>query len=133
MITEAEPNYDYLDSLRDTCGYFWSVSNREMTVAKAISCYRHRDIVERSFRSIKSDADLNKVYAGTDHVFETKSFLGFLTAILRTNITRLRPYYVHLQYSSRISQTVLKEMEKIKAKELKEKYCMRYALTSHQK
>lgn len=132
VITEAEPNYDYLDSLRDTSGYFWIVSNREMTVSEAISSYRHRDIVEKSFRSIKSDADLNKVYAGTDHVFETKSFLGFLTAILRADITtRLRPYYV--QYSSRTSQTVLKEMEKIKAEELKNKYYLRYALTSHQK
>lgn len=132
VITGAEPNYDYLDSLKETCGYFWIVSNREMTAEEAISCYRHRDIVEKSFRSIKSDADLNKVYAGTDHVFETKSFLGFLTAILRADITtRLRPYYV--QYSSRTSQTVLKEMEKIKAEELKEKYYMRYALTSHQK
>ena len=132
VITAAVPNFDYLDSLRDTSGYFWIVSNEEMSVQDAIICYRHRDIVEKSFRSIKSDADLNKVYARTDSAFESKSFLGFLTAVLRADITtRLRPYY--FQYSSRTSQTVLKEMEKIKAEKLKDDYHLRYALTSHQK
>ena len=44
---------------------------------------------------------------------------------------RLRPYF--FQYSSETTQTVLKELEKIKAEQLTDKYFLRFELTSKQK
>ena len=131
-ITECTPNYEALDRFRDECGYFWIISNEDVTPAEALMSYRHRDVVEKTFRGIKSEADLNKVYSSTDAAFEAKNLLAFLTAILRADITTtMRPYFI--QYSSETSQTVLKEMEKIKAEKLSQKYSLRYSLTARQK
>ena len=132
VIVSATPNYDYLNHYRDTCGYFWIVSNEDLTIEEALSCYRHRDSIEKVFRGIKTDSDLNKVYASSDEAFEAKSFLAFLTAILRADISmQLKPFF--FQYSSETTQTVLKELEKIKAELIGKKYLLRYPLTSKQK
>lgn len=132
VIVSATPNYDYLNHYRDTCGYFWIVSTENLTVEEALTCYRHRDSIEKVFRGVKSDSDLNKVYASSDEAFEAKSFLAFLTAVLRSNIAmRLKPYF--FQYSSETTQTVLKELEKIKVELIGKKYLLRCPLTSKQK
>lgn len=132
VIVSAEPNYDYLDHFRDECGYFWIISNEDMTPKEALESYRHRDSVEKTFRGIKTDSDFNKTYSRSDTAFEAKSLMAFLTAVLRAEITmRLRPYFV--QYSSETSQTVLKELEKIKAEDFDGKYRLRFALTARQK
>ena len=132
VIISAVPNYAYLNKYRETCGYFWIISNEDLTAEEALNCYRHRDPVERAFRNIKTEADLSKMYVSSDHAFEAKSFLAFLTAVLRAEITlRLRPYF--FQYSSETTQTVLKELEKIKAEQLTDKYFLRFELTSKQK
>lgn len=132
VIIGAKPNYEELDHFRDECGYFWIISNEDISPKEALDCYRHRDIVEKTFRGIKSETDLNKVYSHSDSAFEAKSFLGFLSAVLKAEITmRLRPYFI--QYSSDTTRTVLKELEKIKVEELNGKYRLRYALTSRQK
>jgi len=103
-----------------------------MTAEEALLSYKHRDMVEKAFRGIKSGIDLNKMYSSSDTAFESKSLLAFMTAILRAEITMaLHPYFV--QYSSETTQTVLKEMEKIKAEQLGDKYRLRYALTHRQK
>lgn len=132
VITACTPKYEEIDKYRDECGYFWIVSNEDLTPSEALLSYRHRDIVEKTFKGIKSGSDLNKVYSSTDSAFEAKNFLAFLTSILRAEITTtLKPYY--LQYSGETSQTVLKEMEKIKVENLGKKYDLRYALTNKQK
>ena len=132
VIISAVPNYEYLDRYRELCGYFWIISNEDITAEEALQCYRHRVAVERAFRNVKTEADLNKMYVSSDHAFEAKSFLAFLCAILRAEITlRLKPYF--FQYSSETTQTVLKELEKVKAELLMNKYHLRYELTSRQK
>ena len=80
----------------------------------------------------KSLSDLDKTFARSDTAFEGKMFLGFLAAIIRSIlILSLKSYF--LQYSNETSQTVLLELDKIKAEEINENYILRYALTSRQK
>ena len=132
VIVSAEPNYSDLDKFRDECGYFWIISNEDMSAEDALNSYRHRDLVEKTFRGIKTETDLNKAYSRSDSAFEAKSLMGFLASILRAELTlTLKPYFV--QYSSETTQTVLKEMEKIKVEELGGKYRQRFALTNRQK
>lgn len=132
VILSAIPKYEYLDQYREQCGYFWIISNEDLSVEEALNCYRHRGPVERAFRNVKTEADLNKMYVSSDHAFEAKSFLAFLTAVLRAEITlRLKPFF--FQYSSETTQTVLKELEKIKAEKLTDNYYLRYELTAKQK
>ena len=132
IIVSAELNHRKLDKMRDSTGYFWIISNEDTTPAKALEAYRHRDLVEKTFKGIKTDSDLNKLYASTDSAFEAKSLMAFLTAILRAEVTmRLKPYFI--QYYNETSQTVLREIDRIKAEEIGNRYCLRQALTSRQK
>lgn len=132
IITTCTPNYDEIDKFRDECGYFWIISNQDITPAEALMAYRHRDVVEKTFSGIKTGTDLNKVYSSTDSAFEAKQLLAFIASVLRAEITTtLRPYFV--QYSNETTQTVLKEMEKIKVERLNGKYSLRYSLTLRQK
>lgn len=132
VIISAKLNTKRLDEIRDNTGYFWIVSNEDMTPAEALNAYRHRDLIEKTFKGIKTDSDLNKLYASTDSAFEAKSLMAFITAVLRAEITmRLKPYFI--QYYNETSQTALREVDKIKAEEIGNKYCLRQALTSRQK
>lgn len=132
VITDAVPNYQYIDSIRDTCGFFWIISNMDMTPEEALESYRHRDVIEKTFRNIKTESDFNKVYAESDAAFESKSVMAFMTAAIRAELSmKLKPYF--FQYSSETTQTVLKELDKIKAEQIGKKYYMRYPLTSRQK
>ena len=132
IITGCTPKYEEIDKFRDECGYFWIISNEDLTPTEALMSYRHRDAVEKTFSGIKTGSDLNKVYSQVDSAFEAKNFIAFLTAVLRADITTtLKPYFI--QYSGETTQTVLKEMEKVKAEKLTDKYDLRYALTARQK
>lgn len=132
VITEAIPNYDYLRTFKKECGYFWIVSSEDTTPKEILLSYKHRSIIEKQFEFAKSGADLNKTYASSDTAFESKTFMGFMAAILRASIiVGLKPYF--LQYSSETSQTVLLELDKIKAEKLDDRYLLRCALTARQK
>lgn len=132
VITESSIRYEYLDNYRKECGYFWIISNEDLSLDDVLTSYRHRDMIEKQFMYAKSGADLNKTYSSDDAAFEAKSFMGFLSSILRAALTvGIRPYV--LQYSSETSQTVLCELDKIKAEYIKSAYVLRYALTSRQK
>ena len=132
VITEATPNYDYLKNFKKECGYFWVVTTEDTTPKEILNSYRHRSIIEKQFEFAKSGADLNKTYASSDTAFEAKTFMGFMAAILRAAIiVKLRPYF--LQYSNETSQTVLLELDKIKAEKLNDRYLLRCALTARQK
>lgn len=132
IIVSAELNHKYLDERRSSCGYFWIISNENLSPEEVLNSYRHRDAVEKTFKGIKTDSDLNKLYASSDSAFEAKSLMAFITAIIRADITtKLKPYFI--QYHNETSQTVLKEAEKIKAEEIAGKYCLRQALTARQK
>lgn len=132
IIIKAIPNYEYLDWFRKESGYFWIVSNEDLTTEEALSSYRHRDMIEKQFMYAKTGADLNKTYSKTDSAFQAKTLLGFLSSILRAALVLgIRPYV--LQYPSETSQTVLRELDKIKAEKIKSTYVLRYALSSRQK
>lgn len=89
-------------------------------------------MVEKEMKYSKSLCDLDKTFASNDNAFEAKTLLGFISAIIRSIlILTLKPYF--LQFSLETSQTVLLELDKIKAEELEKTFILRYALTARQK
>ena len=132
IIIKATPNYEYIENYKKELGYFWIVSTEDDTPSNILRSYRFRDMVEKEMKYSKSLSDLDKTFARSDTVFEGKMLLGFISAIIRSSlILTLKPYF--LQYSSETSQTVLLELDKIKAEEINEDYVLRYALTARQK
>jgi len=47
-----------------------------MTPKEMFSFYRHRDIVEKSFRYSLSEEDLGKTYSQDDNSYEAKRIIG---------------------------------------------------------
>ncbi|MDY2889064.1 MAG: hypothetical protein SOU19_05790 [Candidatus Caccosoma sp.] len=132
IIISATPNYTYLEEYKKCFGYFWIVSTEDDTPVNILNTYRFRDMVEKEMKYSKSLCDLEKTFVRSDNAFESKMLLGFLSSIIRSiMILKLKPYF--LQYSSETSQTVLLELDKIKAEEINDKYILRYALTVRQK
>lgn len=131
-VIKATPNYDYLDTFKKESGYFWIVSNMDLSPTEVLTSYRHRDIIEKQFMYAKSGSDLNKTYSKSDSAFQAKALLGFLSSVLRASlIAGLRSYF--LQYPNETSQTVLRELDKIKTEKIKSAYILRYALSARQK
>ena len=132
IIVSAEINYDRLDKLREKAGYFYIVSNEDLTCEEVLSSYRHRDNVEKQFKYGKSGCDLVKTYSQNEHSLEAKRLLSFIASILRASINIKTKGY-KLLYSSETSQTIIEELNKIKVEKLSGRYILRYALTAKQK
>lgn len=132
IIIEAKPNYDYIENYKKEFGYFWIISTEDTSPSMILKSYRYRDLVEKEMKYSKSLCDLEKTFASTDNAFEGKILLGFIASIIRsTIISKLKPYF--LQYSNETSQTVLNELDKIKAEEINDVFVLRFALTKTQK
>ena len=76
LITDVTIDYNKLDERISKTGYFYIVSNELMTPKEMFSFYRHRDIVEKSFRYSLSEEDLGKTYSQDDNSYEAKRIIG---------------------------------------------------------
>lgn len=124
--------FRYIDDYGRKCGYFWIVSDEDLSLKEVLQSYRHRDVIEKTLRMIKSSTDFDKSYARSDDAYEAKTFMGFLSAILRTSqLSSMKPFFVERQNET--SETVLLEADKICAEYLKDRYVLRYSLTQKQR
>ena len=78
------------DERQRKAGYFFIVSDREMTCQEMLAFYRHRDVIEKDFMHAKSQEDLHKTYAQSDGCYEEKTFMGFLCPIYSKIIFHFR-------------------------------------------
>ena len=132
IVIDASINHDALDEYKKECGYFWIVSNYDMPIKEIYNLYRERDIIEKTIKNTKTGSDLNKSFAQSDEVVESKTLLGFICATIRSYvILKMAPY--KLQYSNETSQTLIKELDKIQVEKISGTYISRYALTSRQR
>lgn len=132
VIKKAVVNHEEADRRLSKSGYFYIVSDREMTPSEMYAFYRHRDVVEKDFRLSRSEEDLSKTYAQSDICFEAKTFLGFLCSVIRSDILdTMAPYF--RQYSSETTQSVISEMGKIKLDKIGRSLALISPLTNRQK
>lgn len=132
IISKATVDHEAADLRLSKSGYFYIVSNKEMTPSEMYSFYRHRDVVEKSFLLSRSEENLEKTYAQSDACFEAKTFMGFLCSVIRADIiSTMAPYF--RQYSSETSQSVIGEMGKIKLDKIGSALVMTSPLTNRQK
>lgn len=117
VITKAEINHGAFDERQKKAGYFFIVSDKKMSCYDMLRFYRHRDVIEKDFMHARSQEDLAKTYAQSDNCYEAKTFIGFLCAIVRSNIiNKMEPFFT--QYRSETSQSIINEMGKVKVEKL---------------
>lgn len=115
-------------------GYFVIVTSKKMDAAEALSIYRDRDAVEKTFRMEKSylGFDVFRVH-GTEKL-ESKVFISFVALIIRNEIYQaLKPMYKKNRKENTVPK-VIREYERLGITKLSDnKYHVRYSLTSRQK
>lgn len=124
-------NSAVLDEKLAQCGFFWIVSNMEKSCEEIITAYKQRDEIEKSFRYVKSEGDLNKTYAQSDNSLKAKVFMGFLVSIIRGEMIH-RTREIVRQKSNLSLQKIILALDKIIIFRQGKMYYQKYALTALQ-
>lgn len=131
-ITSYEFNNEIIQKEIDLCGFFAIVTKDKLETNYVIDEYRKRDIVEKTFRDIKSYMKMNKFRVHNDTKIKTKTFLAFISAIVKSELSNKLKEYLH-NNSSETLITAFKEIAKIEVTKINDVYVRKYALTSKQK
>ena len=78
----------------DRLGFFAIITSKQMTASEALDKYRHRDSIEKLFRTDKSFLGMDALRVYTDESLESKTMLSFIAIIVRNDMfNRLKPLY----------------------------------------
>lgn len=115
-------------------GYFVIITSKKMDAAEALSIYRDRDAVEKTFRMEKSYLGFDVFRVHDTEKLESKVFISFVALILRNEIYQaLKPMYKKNRKDNTVPK-VIREYERLGITKLSDnKYHVRYSLTSRQK
>lgn len=115
-------------------GYFVIVTSKKMDAAEALSIYRDRDAVEKTFRMEKSYLGFDVFRVHDTEKLESKVFVSFVALIIRNEIYQaLKPMYKKNRKENTVPK-VIREYERLGITKLSDnKYHVRYSLTSRQK
>lgn len=130
-IRKVTVNSGSVDSMLKDAGYFWIVSTMKMEPDEMLRAYRERDEIEKCFRIVKSESDLNKTYAQNDNALYAKLLMGFITAVLKAEFT-FRTRELSRRKGNLSVQKMLMALDKIIMYKVSEHYSMKYAYTSLQ-
>ena len=80
----------------EQCGFFLiGETDFKKTTAEILDIYRRRDVVEKSFDSLKNDIDMKRLYIHSDAVAEGKTFIAFLALIVRSQMQNLLQQFMY--------------------------------------
>ena len=115
-------------------GYFVIITSKKMDAAEALSIYRDRDAVEKTFRMEKSYLGFDVFRVHDTEKLESKVFISFVALIIRNEIYQaLKPMYKKNRKENTVPK-VIREYERLGITKLSDnKYHVRYSLTSRQK
>lgn len=130
-IKSVKTNRESVDGMLSEAGYFWIVSTMEMEPDEMLRAYRERDEIEKSFRIVKSESDLNKTYAQNNAALNAKLMMGFLTAILRGELTAMTRKITETK-TNLSTQKMLLALDKIIMYQVNGRYALKYAYTALQ-
>lgn len=118
----------------DRLGYFVLVTTEKKSAGEALEIYRNRDVVEKLFRSLKSELDFNRFRVHDDASMESKVFVTFLANIVRNEIYLRTKKLKEISKKNYTVPAIIQEMNKIEiTRDHKNKYIRRYGLTKKQK
>lgn len=115
-------------------GYFVIVTSKKMDAAEALSIYRDRDVVEKTFRMEKSYLGFDVFRVHDTEKLESKVFISFVALTIKNEIYQaLKPMYKKNCKENTVPK-VIREYERLGITKLSDnKYHVRYSLTSRQK
>lgn len=115
-----------------SAGFFMLVSNLDLDINILLETYKKRDIIEKTFRMLKSNLGNEKYYTNQPASIHAKTFATFIAAILRAQLKYLCKPYLN-KHSNQTVNTILADLSKIEVTRINDVYQRRYALTARQK
>lgn len=131
-VLSVEANHEVIDAYMRTMGYFLVMSTDfQKSTADILEIYRMKDVIEKSFDSLKNDLDMKRLRIHSAQAEEGKMFLAFLALILRTYVfNTIKPYILKKRLSL---DRIFIEMRKIKVVVYTSGVMMHNPLTKKQK
>ena len=78
-------NNKAIDEQLELCGYFLiAETDFKKTTAEILEIYRNRDVVEKSFDSLKNELDMKRLHTRTSETAQGKLFVSFISLIVRS-------------------------------------------------
>lgn len=125
-------DYDKIDRLKAQLGYFALIStDKELSAEQALSTYRQKDVIEKSFDQLKNGMDYRRMRTHYTKTTEGKLFVAFLGLIMRSVFMQA---IKENEATERLTmKKVIRELEKIQHLQLKDGTTHMLPLTSTQK
>jgi len=125
-------DYDKIDKLKAELGYFALIStDSELSAEDALSTYRQKDVIEKSFDQLKNGMDYRRMRTHYTKNTEGKLFVAFIGLILRSVL--LQAIKGNGSTKRLTLKKVIRELEKIQQINLKDGTHYTLPLTSTQK
>ena len=106
-------NNKAIDEQLSLCGYFLiAETDFKKTTAEILEIYRNRDVVEKSFDSLKNELDMKRLHTWTSETAQGKLFVSFISLIVRSYMLNCLSDY--MRKNGFTLKKILLELDKIK-------------------
>ncbi len=135
VITGYELNEKRADRELSHCGYYILMTSKEMTAEESRTAYAKRDIVEKTFQSLKSHMGMEKYGVTTEERMHGKALIWFVASILHSLLFSKTEKLRAVNKKDFTTPAMIDSLEAIKADRniTTGKYSRRYKLTKQQK
>ena len=107
-----EHNYEKIDELAKNCGFFCLLTNTDINTEDALSLYRRKDVIEKSFDELKNHIDMKRMHTHNSDTTDGKIFCSFISLIAVSQMTSLLSEFMRSKSMSK--DALISELEKIK-------------------
>ena len=106
-------NNKAIDEQLTLCGYFLiAETDFKKTTEEILEIYRNRDVVEKSFDSLKNELDMKRLHTRTSETAQGKLFVSFISLIVRSYM--LNGLSDYMRKNSFTLKKILLELDKMK-------------------
>ncbi|WXA50037.1 transposase [Mycoplasmopsis felis] len=131
-LISVKPNNKSFHKHIQNAGFYAIISNTNKDTKEIIKAYRKRDSIEKMFKWIKTQTNFNKNYSYNDGVLESKTFITFISSIIKSFITFHCSELIKKK-STLTFNSILGELSKIEVTNIDGKYVRKNSLTAKQK
>ena len=106
-------NNKAIDEQLALCGYFLiAETDFKKTTAEILEIYRNRDVVEKSFDSLKNELDMKRLHTMASETAQGKLFVSFISLIVRSYMLNCLSDY--MRKNSFTLKKILTQLDKMK-------------------
>ena len=109
---QYERNYEKIDDIAKSCGFFCLLTNTQLTSSDVLAIYRRKDTIEKGFDDIKNHIDMKRLRTHSSDTTDGKMFCAFIALIAATEMDNKLAVYKKEKSMSKMG--LISELEKIK-------------------